>query len=256
MKISIVSGGFDPLHTGHLDYLQDAKNHGDILIVALNSDKWLSRKKGKYFLPSKERKAILLSLKMVDEVIEFDDSDNSCCSALELIKNSYPNDEIIFCNGGDRNIANILEKKVEGINFKFGIGGNYKKNSSSWILKDYFFSSEKRIWGKFHTLLKDEVIKVKELIITAGKGMSYQRHFKRNEFWFVSKGKCKLRYSEDDHENFDENVLYSNDIFHVPLKSWHQLYNPYDEDCHIIEIQYGETTDESDIERLRFYENN
>lgn len=256
MKISVVSGGFDPLHTGHLDYLEDAKNHGDILIVALNSDKWLSRKKGKYFLPYIERKAILLSLKMVDAVIEFDDSDDTCCSALESIKDSYPNDEIIFCNGGDRNITNIPEKKVKDINLKFGIGGNHKKNSSSWILKDYFFSSEKRMWGKFYTLLKDDAVKVKELIIAAGKGMSYQRHFKRNEFWFVSKGKCNLRFSEDDHENFDENTLYLNDIFHIPLKSWHQLYNPYDEDCHIIEIQYGEANDESDIERLRFYENN
>lgn len=256
MNISVVSGGFDPLHSGHIEYLKDAKNYGDILIVALNSDEWLIRKKGKFFLPFKEREAILSNLTVVDRVIEFDDSDETCCSGLEAIKKNYPNSIITFCNGGDRNEKNIPEMRINGINFKFGVGGSYKKNSSSWILKDYTYPSEDRVWGKFYNLFYDDTVKVKELIIIPKRGMSYQRHFKRSEVWFVSKGKCKLRYSHNKHENFDEIELSPNDLFHVPVNSWHQLYNPYDKDCHIIEIQYGGQNDENDIERLRFYENN
>ena len=129
MKISVVSGGFDPLHSGHISYLEHAKREGEILIVALNSDEWLIKKKGKYFLPFSERKIILESLMQVDKVINFDDDkEGSCINALVKIKERFPKDKIIFCNGGDRNSANIPEMSVEGIEFKFGVGGNSKIN--------------------------------------------------------------------------------------------------------------------------------
>ena len=82
-----------------------------------------------------ERKEILENLKAVNEVISFDDSDGSCCGALEQIKLSYPEDQIIFCNGGDRDKTNIPEMIVKNIEFEFGVGGDDKKNSSSWIQK-------------------------------------------------------------------------------------------------------------------------
>ena len=78
MKISVVIGGFDPIHSGHIEYIKSAKNLGEKLIVALNSNEWLLRKKGNFFLPFKERKIILESLKYVDEVIDFKDDDGSC----------------------------------------------------------------------------------------------------------------------------------------------------------------------------------
>ena len=100
MKISVVSGGFDPLHSGHIQYLKASAKIGDHLVVALNSDDWLIAKKGKNFLPFSERKLILQHLEMVDEVIEFDDDElGSCKNALYKIKEKYPSDEIIFCNG-------------------------------------------------------------------------------------------------------------------------------------------------------------
>jgi hypothetical protein len=89
-----------------------------------------------------ERKQILESIKYVDEVIDFDDTDGSCIDALEKIKNIYPDTDITFCNGGDRSEDNIPEKDVKGIKFMFGVGGTNKKNSSSWILKNWQYHSK------------------------------------------------------------------------------------------------------------------
>ena len=141
MKIAVVSGGFDPIHSGHIDYLSEAKENADYLIVALNSDHWLSKKKGKPFMEFSERKQILESIKYVNEVIDFDDTDGSCINALEKIKATYLDSSIFFCNGGDRSEENIPEKNVEGIKFIFGVGGTNKKNSSSWILKNWQYDS-------------------------------------------------------------------------------------------------------------------
>jgi len=124
MKIAVVSGGFDPLHSGHIAYFKFARKYGDKLIVALNSDNWLINKKKKFFLPFEERKIILENLSMIDEVVAFDDDDKgSCINALVSIKQKYQNDEIIFCNGGDRTNKNIPEMALEGIKFEFGVGG-------------------------------------------------------------------------------------------------------------------------------------
>ena len=142
MKIAVVSGGFDPIHSGHIAYISEAKENADYLIVALNSDHWLSQKKGKPFMEFSERKQILESVKYVDEVIDFDDTDGSCIKALEKIKATYLDASIFFCNGGDRSEENIPEKNVEGIKFIFGVGGTNKKNSSSWILKNWQYDSK------------------------------------------------------------------------------------------------------------------
>tara|TARA_X000000950_G_scaffold289183_1_gene410546 strand:+ start:739 stop:1506 length:768 start_codon:yes stop_codon:yes gene_type:complete len=255
MKISVVSGGFDPIHSGHISYIESAREHGDFLIIALNSDNWLRNKKGKEFMPFTERKAVLENIKGVDKVIDFQDDDlGSCIKALEKIKLEYPEDEIIFCNGGDRGKENIPEMSVKGINFKFSIGGDDKKNSSSWILKNWAYDNEKRIWGEYFNLYEDNQVKVKELIVEPGKGMSLQKHFKRSEIWLVSSGKCLINYSKDSPETIEEIILNKHDSIHINLGDWHQITNPYDEICKIIEIQYGEQTIEEDIERHSYYE--
>jgi cytidyltransferase-like protein len=254
MKISVVSGGFDPIHSGHIEYIKSAKNLGEKLIVALNSNEWLLRKKGNFFLPFKERKIILESLKYVDEVIDFKDDDGSCSQALEKIKTMYPDDQIIFCNGGDRNKNNIPEQKISGVNFAFSVGGEDKKNSSSSILKNWKFLKENRNWGKFYEIFKDDKVKVKELIINPKNGMSLQRHFHRGEIWFVSKGNCIVNFSKADHKKVKEIPLKENSFFQINKEDWHQLINPYNEECRIIEIQYGERLEEEDIERQYYFD--
>ena len=208
-------------------------------------------------MPFHEREIIISNLEIVDEVLGFDDDkQGSCCFALEKIKSRYPEDEIIFCNGGDRKAENIPEMSVAGITFKFGVGGDHKINSSSSILKEWQFDSEERVWGKFYNLFQDHRIKLKELIIEPGKGMSFQRHKKRNEIWFVSKGSCLVKHSRDNPDNPEDIKLSTEEVFHVKQGDWHQLINPGQDACHIIEIQYGESTSEDDIERLFYYEKN
>ena len=252
MKLIVVSGGFDPIHSGHIAYFKSAKSHGDKLIVALNSDFWLEKKKGKFFMPFEERKAIIESIKFVDEVFSFkDDAKGSCINALEEIKKYYPDEDIYFANGGDRDKKNIPEMSVSGINFLFSIGGDDKKNSSSWILNKWQYYFEERQWGSFFNLFETKNIKVKELIVDPGKSMSFQRHFKRNEIWLVSEGSCKVLHSEDPkNKGIKELQLNKFDHYLVPIEHWHQINNPYSKKLHIIEIQYGEDCVESDIERL------
>jgi cytidyltransferase-like protein len=259
MKLSVVSGGFDPLHSGHINLLKSAKQHGDKLIVLLNSDEWLTRKKGRPFMPFEERATILENMEVVDAVLPVDDTDNTVTKGLAHVRNMYGKEhKYVFCNGGDRGKDNIPEMAVEGYKFVFSVGGDHKANSSSWILKEWKYPTERRVWGEFSDLFQDDVVRVKELVIEPGKGISYQRHFKRSEMWFVSKGMINIKHAFRHHTAFRIHTLAKDEVFHVRQGDWHQAYNPYDEPCHIIEIQYGQETNEDDIERLEYYngENN
>tara|TARA_X000001316_G_C913563_1_gene28326 strand:+ start:204 stop:665 length:462 start_codon:yes stop_codon:yes gene_type:complete len=145
MRTVLVTGGFDPLHSGHIRYLEEAKQLGDKLIVGLNSDNWLTRKKGRPFLDIEERVSILMAVKYVNTVIRFNDDDDTSIKAIEAVKKMNPNETIIFANGGDKNETNtpefnILRNVDSGVHFVFGIGGN-KQNSSSDLLR-YWVNSE------------------------------------------------------------------------------------------------------------------
>ena len=140
-KVSLVTGGFDPIHSGHISYFSRAKDFSDFLVVGLNTEEWLTKKKGQYFQSWKERAEIISHLTMVDAVITVPDDDKgSACGA--IAKCLEIADTVIFCNGGDRGKSNTPEIIKYGNNsrvqFEFGIGGDDKKNSSSWILKGYF----------------------------------------------------------------------------------------------------------------------
>jgi cytidyltransferase-like protein len=137
MRIVLVTGGFDPIHSGHISLLNQAALLGDKLIVGINSDDWLTRKKGQPFMSWHERKTIISNLHMVDEVISFDDSDNTAIDSIRKVKEKYPNDGIIFANGGDRTKDNIPEMVFNDVEFVFGVGGSDKANSSSWILEKW-----------------------------------------------------------------------------------------------------------------------
>ena len=130
-KIVLVTGGFDPIHSGHIKYFKEAKLLGDYLVVGLNSDNWLKNKKGRPFLDIAERTEIVRNLRMVDEVVTWNDNDGTAVGAINLLLKKYTFTKIIFANGGDRNKENTHEMKEfinnKNIKFVFEVGGN-KKN--------------------------------------------------------------------------------------------------------------------------------
>ncbi len=136
----IVSGGFDPIHEGHIAMIKASAAASDGVILLLNSDDWLIRKKGKNFMNFNTRKTICDNIKGVIEVIGFDDSDNSASDGIRKVRSKYPNDHLVFANGGDRGSGNIREDAVCKectVDLVFGIGGDNKANSSSWILNHW-----------------------------------------------------------------------------------------------------------------------
>lgn len=149
-KTIMLSGGFDPLHVGHLQMIQQASVHGDVIVV-VNSDRWLLQKKGYVFMPQHERCQIIAGLTHVCAVYamnsrmaygssyhytsahKIDDDDGTCVSAIRALKPTY------FANGGDRTKENVPEQAVckeLGIEMLWGIGGENKPQSSSWLVKN------------------------------------------------------------------------------------------------------------------------
>jgi D-beta-D-heptose 7-phosphate kinase/D-beta-D-heptose 1-phosphate adenosyltransferase len=243
MKIVVVTGGFDPVHSGHISYLNHAEHLGDQLIVGLNSDAWLERKKGRAFMPWHERMVVLDNLHMVHNVVSFDDSDGSACSLLEQVKQQYPDAEIIFANGGDRTQENIPEMSIEGITFEFGVGGTDKANSSSWILQEWKAPKTLRPWGYYRVLHDVPGTKVKELTVDPGKQLSMQRHKFRSEYWKVTQGMARIVNATGT------TTLGVHGSYFVSRGEWHQLTNPFLEPLKLVEIQYGPKCTEEDIER-------
>jgi len=132
MKTVMVSGGFDPIHGGHVQMIRDAAQYGNVIVVA-NSDEWLMRKKGYVFMSFEERAKILKEIKGVILVSAVDDSDNTVCEAIRMLRPDY------FANGGDRGKSNTPEQDVceeLGVDMLWGIGGDYKFNSSSDLIKN------------------------------------------------------------------------------------------------------------------------
>lgn len=133
-KLVAVSGGFDPIHIGHVRMIREARALGDELIIILNNDNWLMKKKGFVFMPEEERKEIIEALEGVSRVVLTkhieNDPDKSVCGALREI---HPD---IFANGGDRFADNIPEAVLArelGIECVFGVGRGGKVQSSSWL---------------------------------------------------------------------------------------------------------------------------
>ena len=257
-SIALITGGFDPLHSGHLALIKSAHEMSLLVCVGLNSDAWLYRKKGYVNMPFSERKEILESMKGIDKVFGFSDADDTACRAIQKTAWLYPRTRtIIFCNGGDRTEDNIPEMNFQPIasrpededpvvEFAFGVGGTDKKNSSSELVKT------QRDWGYWHVLKDNGTSKVKELVILPGKELSYQKHFRRNELWLVSEGECTIRQGFVYRHNYkNKEILKYHEHHYIPMGSWHSIRNHTDEVCKIIEIQYGVECVEQDIERYK-----
>jgi D-beta-D-heptose 7-phosphate kinase/D-beta-D-heptose 1-phosphate adenosyltransferase len=248
--IVVVSGGFDPIHSGHIKLLKQARTLGDQLIVGINSDEWLARKKGRAFMPWQERLCVINNLSCVDEVYTFDDDNDTATHLLQQVRAHYPNARIIFANGGDRTKDNIPEMAMPGIEFAFGVGGADKANSSSWILQEWKAPKTIRSWGNYRVLYEHNTqVKVKELTVEPGQRLSMQRHLDRAEHWFVVEGTATV-YTinrKSDEELLGEFTTHQH--IHVDRHEWHQLCNLTDLPLRVIEIQYGPNCIEEDIER-------
>jgi cytidyltransferase-like protein len=256
MNVVLVTGGFDPLHSGHLAYFKEAKKLGDKLIVGVNSDEWLTRKKGRPFMCFEERASIIREMEIVDKVIGFDDSDDSACQAIFHTLSTHGDIKVIFANGGDRTNTTTPEYATYGdmpnVEFVFGVGGEDKKNSSSWILDEWKAPKTERIWGYYRVIHEyDNHTKVKELAVPPGNKLSMQRHQERSEHWFIAEGTATvytINTSSTDVETLG--VYNQHESLHIPVGTWHQLANEHDTDLKLVEIQYGTNCIEEDIERV------
>jgi len=256
-RVVLVTGGFDPLHSGHLAYFKAAKALGDTLVVGINSDSWLKRKKGRSFYTWDERFQLIKNLEMVDYVIEFNDDENNSINAIKQATQTFPGAKIIFANGGDRTAENIPEMGLldderykDNLEFVFSVGGDNKMNSSSWILEEWKAPKTSRAWGYYRVLHEQgKEIKVKELTVGAKTCLSMQRHKDRAEHWFVAEGTATV-YTLNAGTDMDLVGNYNKfESLHINKEQWHKLCNETDEPLRVIEIQYGENCIEEDIER-------
>jgi mannose-6-phosphate isomerase-like protein (cupin superfamily) len=186
---------------------------------------------------------------MVDHVIEFNDDDDTARLAIDVTRNLFPDAELIFANGGDRETGNTAEQDVtdRNLRFEFGVGGSHKMNSSSWITDKYFENKTNRPWGYYRILYETPTTKVKELTVNPGLSLSMQKHIFRNEYWHVVEGQGVL-YEERASSARKIDLLKHNHI-NIPTGVWHRLANESDKPLQIIEIQWGNKCVEEDIER-------
>jgi len=253
MKTVLVTGGFDPLHSGHIEYFKAARELGDKLVVGLNSDTWLANKKGRAFMPFGERANIIKHLEMVDDVIMVeDDETGGTTKAIGLVLATHIG-KLIVANGGDRVDGEIPEQALyrdhKDVEFVFGVGGKNKANSSSWILDEWKTQKTERDWGYWRVLddAPDNGYKVKELVIYPGKSLSDQKHFKRSEEWNVLEGIVKM---DTEWNSVQSSILLQQQsrTFNIGKEVWHKASNPGDTNAHILEVQWGVCYEE-DIER-------
>ena len=199
-----VSGGFDPLHVGHVRMFEAARKLGDKLVVILNNDYWLRDKKGFAFMPQEERAELLQLFPFVDKVVVTnhakDDPPGSPYHrgvSRELVKLK----PAIFANGGDRDTKNAADPASSlywdiktcrelGIKMNFNVGYGGKVQSSSWMIREASraFVRSVRPWGEFYGWDSGDSWHLKTLYVSPKKRLSLQYHKNRSELWVLVSG--------------------------------------------------------------------
>lgn len=246
MKIVLCTGGFDPVHEGHIKYLKAARSLGDYLVVGLNSDNWLAAKKGTPFMTYNTRLAIVSSFSFVDAVIDFDDTDSTAIGAIAKLLECYPGSTIVFANGGDRTSSDIPEIRKFGrdprVKFVFGVGGDEKLESSSNLLLKNRAPEISKEWGQFLVLDSNSKYKIKKLLLDPGASTSTQSHSMRSESFIVLSGTGTLTVAGVEH------VLVPGETLTIPVGSVHSLRNDGNCVLELVEVQLGQCF-ETDIIR-------
>lgn len=256
----VVSGGFDPLHSGHISLFKEAANYGKVIAI-INNDNFLLRKKKYIFMPIAERLSVVRSNRFIKETFVSVDQDDTVSSSIQHLVNEGFHIKY-FANGGDRkNYLDIPESSVcskNNIELIFGIGGG-KTQSSSHLTENLLslMNDEAAIknkievkqitqkpWGSYQVLYQQEELLVKKLIINTGEEISNQFHKHRHEHWVLVSGAIEVILEEEKFK------MLSNDHIYIPKGSRHQIINPFAEPAEIIEIQSGRIISEDDIVRL------
>jgi cytidyltransferase-like protein len=246
-----ISGYFDPIHKGHLEYIRKSRALGDKLIAIINNDKQSVLKKNSFFLGETDRAEIVGSLDLVDEVVISIDETKDVCKTLRLVNPD------IFCNGGDQFNDQIPEKVVcneLGIELVDNLGS--KIESSRWLIKransnifdrEWLGNVYKRQWGFYDRLLpSDKDYQVKKLVVEPLKKTSLQVHQKRSETWIVVSGSGEATIGDDTKIK-----LKTDTHVYVPIRVIHQIRNTdKSENLVLIEVQIGSYLGEDDITRF------
>lgn len=240
--IVIVSGGFDPIHEGHIQYLKEASYLGKSVICILNNDEFLKRKKGYSLLNYDAREAILKSIRYVDFVVKQSNTESSdVCDDIRNIyeENILLNDStsIVFAKGGDRFNGEVPETEIckkLGIPIIDGLG--LKINSSSKIGSDLLSNIEaskviNKPWGNYKVIESAKDYQIKILTVNPNSRLSLQSHKNKSEFWYVLKGTASY--------HLEDEFAYLNTGFNlfIPHTKKHRLCNPTNEILQVLEIQ-------------------
>ena len=213
-----VSGGFDPLHFGHLAMFRQASEHGTLTVI-LNSDDWLFRKKGFVFLPWEQRAAIIGDLRYVDDVSTVDDRDGSVCEALSRLKPRY------FANGGDRTSVNTPESRLcdeLGIEMLWSIGGGKVESSSEIAARNWV----PRLWGSYKVLDEGKGYKIKKVLLDPGQSISLQYHNHRSEYWYMAGPHALVQLGDEVFEVAEGGppVVVGQEVVKAASGKFHPLY--------------------------------